>query len=283
MDLKLVKQKLNALNEKGNSQKREKVDYSKIIWKPKVGKQVIRVVPSKFDKNNPFREMYLHYGFGKFPIYALTNWGEKDPIVEFAAELRKTSERENWVLAKKIEPKMRIFVPIIVRGEEEKGTRLWEIGKTVYQYFLSITEDDDFGGDFTDIVEGRDFTVVGADDVLPNGRKTVKCSVTAKPKLTPILEGKYSQEELDNLLENQPDILAVNRKFTFEALKEVLEKWLNPESEESEDEDEESAPVDDLAMLDEEPKSKSKSDYSLVNKTKKSKTDKFDELFNDDK
>jgi hypothetical protein len=28
------------------------------------------------------------------------NYGEKDPIVEFSKELRKTSEPENWRLAK---------------------------------------------------------------------------------------------------------------------------------------------------------------------------------------
>ncbi len=32
--------------------------------------------------------------------------------------------------------KMRVFAPVIVRGEEEQGTRLWEFGKEIYQQFL---------------------------------------------------------------------------------------------------------------------------------------------------
>jgi hypothetical protein len=140
MDIKAIKQKLNALQSTG--QKKEKVDYSKYLWKPKSeGKYQIRIVPSVLNKSNPFQEVFVHYGFSKFPIYALTNWGEKDPIVEFAKSLRNTQEKENWQLAKKLDPKMRVFAPVVVRGEEEKGVRLWEFGKEIYMQLLGIAED----------------------------------------------------------------------------------------------------------------------------------------------
>ena len=155
MDLSIIKQKLSASQNKG--QKREKVDYTKIFWKPKPGKYQVRILPSKFDKSNPFREVYFHYGFSKGPILALTNWGEKDPIVEFAKNLRKASDKEDWQLAKKIEPKLRYFVPVLVRGEEEQGARLWEFGKLIYEQLLGIAADEDYG-DYTDITDGRDFT-----------------------------------------------------------------------------------------------------------------------------
>ncbi len=77
MDINAIKQRLNSLQSSG--QKKEKVDYSKYYWKPKQeGKYQIRFVPSKINKQNPFREMFVHYGIGKFPIFVLTNWGEKD-------------------------------------------------------------------------------------------------------------------------------------------------------------------------------------------------------------
>ena len=87
------------------------------------------------------------------------NWGEKDPIVEFAAQLRKTSDKENWRLAKKIEPKARYFAPVIVRGEEDKGVRLWQFGKETYEAFLQLAIDEEVG-DYTDINEGRDIKLV---------------------------------------------------------------------------------------------------------------------------
>ena len=53
MDLSLIKQKLSASQNKG--QKREKVDYSKIFFKPKPGKYQVRILPSKFDKFWPYQ------------------------------------------------------------------------------------------------------------------------------------------------------------------------------------------------------------------------------------
>jgi hypothetical protein len=95
MDLKSIKNKLGALQSQGKS--KEKIDYTKSLWKPKQeGKFQIRIVPSKLDKTNPFKEVFIHYGMSKFPMYALTNWGEKDPIVEFAKQLQKTNDKENW-------------------------------------------------------------------------------------------------------------------------------------------------------------------------------------------
>jgi hypothetical protein len=53
MDLSLIKSKLDSFQNKG--QAKEKVDYSKIFWKPKVGKHQVRIVPSKFSTSTPFR------------------------------------------------------------------------------------------------------------------------------------------------------------------------------------------------------------------------------------
>ena len=70
MNINALKQRLNAL-QSSNTGKKEKIDYSKVYWKPKEeGKYQIRFVPSKFDSNNPFKEVFVHYGFGKFPIFA---------------------------------------------------------------------------------------------------------------------------------------------------------------------------------------------------------------------
>jgi len=269
MNLDLIKNKLSALQTSG--QKKEKVDYTLTQWKPKgEGKYTIRVVPSKLDKQNPFKEVFVHYGFAKFPIYALTNWGEKDPIVEFSKQLRGTNDRDNWTLAKKLDPKMRIFVPIIVRGEEDKGVRLWEFGKEIYLQLLALAEDEDYG-DFTDINEGFDFTLEAVMGDI-GGRQGLKSSIRPKRK-TSVLSEDISTVEL--WLEDQPNILEVQEKFkkTFDELKIVLTHFLNPEDEETE------ATVDIAAEIKSEPKS----NYSLSTKKEVAKPeDKFDALFDDD-
>ena len=269
MDLNLIKNKLSALQSSG--QKKEKVDYTLTQWKPRAeGKYQIRIVPSKFDKSNPFKEVHLHYGFSKFPIYALTNWGEKDPIVEFAKQLRGTNDRENWSLAKKLDPKMRVFAPVIVRGEEDKGVRLWEFGKEIYLQLLGLAEDEDYG-DFTDINEGFDFTLEAVMGDI-GGRQGLKSSIRPKRKTSP-LSDNVKQVEL--WLEEQPDILELQEKFkkSFDDLKTILQNFIDPEdSEEAEAE----VTVDVEAEIKEEPKS----NYSLsTKKTAAKPVDKFDEMF----
>jgi hypothetical protein len=282
MDLKSIKNKLSALQTSG--QKKEKVDYSKYLWKPKQeGKYQIRIVPSKLDKNNPFKEVFLHYGMSKFPMYALTNWGEKDPIVEFAKQLRSTNDKENWKLSKKLEPKMRIFAPVIVRGEEDKGVRLWEFGKEIYMQLLGIADDEDYG-DYTDMNEGRDFTVEAVIGDI-GGRQGLKSSIRIKPKTSPLSTDK---SDIKKWLEEQPDILEIQStyKMTFDKMKEALQNWLNPEAEgevgEEEEEVEETTSKTDLPWEEDAPKKESKSNYTLKTTNKVSKADKFDALFEED-
>jgi hypothetical protein len=271
MDINAIKQRLNSLQSTNNTGKKEKIDYSKVYWKPKEeGKYQIRIVPSKLNPKNPFQEVFVHYGFSKFPIYALTNWDEKDPIVEFAAQLRKTNDRENWVLAKKLDPKMRVFAPVIVRGEEEKGVRLWEFGKEIYMQLLGIAEDEDYG-DYTDINDGRDFTV----DVVKGdigGRQGLKSSIRIKPKTTAL---SSDASLIQTFLKEQPVLLEIQRKMEFDALKEVLQNWLSPEDAAGEvDEDEEEAVVEVAPVK----------AYALKTPMapKANKADQFDSLFEDE-
>jgi len=275
MDINAIKQRLNSLQATGT--KKEKVDYSKYYWKPKQeGKYQIRIVPSVHNPQNPFQEVFVHYGLSKFPTYALTNWGEKDPIVEFAKQLRQTNDKENWQLAKKLDPKMRVFAPVVVRGEEDKGVRLWEFGKEIYMQLLGIAEDEDYG-DFTDINEGRDFTVdANIGDI--GGRQGIKCSIRVKPKTTVLSSDK---SEIKSWLTEQPNVLELQKKNSYEDLKDILKRFLNPEEEE---ESEETVTVEDTK--DEDPilakAEQPKSNYTLQAKPKVTKADKFDALFGDD-
>jgi hypothetical protein len=271
MDINAIKQRLNSLQSTNNTGKKEKIDYSKVYWKPKEeGKYQIRIVPSKLNPKNPFQEVFVHYGFSKFPIYALTNWGEKDPIVEFAAQLRKTNDKENWSLAKKLDPKMRVFAPVIVRGEEEKGVRLWEFGKEIYMQLLGIAEDEDYG-DYTDINEGRDFTV----DVVKGdigGRQGLKSSIRIKPKTTSL---SSDASLIQTFLKEQPVLLEIQRKMEFDALKEVLQNWLSPEEATGEVDEDEEEEVVEVAPV---------KAYALKTPMapKANKADQFDSLFEDE-
>lgn len=225
MNLNLIQSKLSEMNTpKGGSQKANEKALS--FWKPTIGKALVRFVPSNRNPENPFTELYFHYGIGKRTIISPTNFGEKDPIIEFSKELRKTKEPENWKLAKKLEPKMRVFAPVIVRGEEEKGVRLWEFGKEIYQALLSLAADEDVG-DFTDIMEGRDMKVetVGPDTT---GTAYNKSTILPAMKTTQL---SSNNTEVEKWLETQPDPASFSKKYTFEEIKQFLVEFLNPEEE----------------------------------------------------
>jgi len=268
MDINQIKNRLNSLqNKKGGSQNKE--ERAKNFWKPAVGKTLIRIVPSKFDKSNPFKEVYFHYGVANRSMIALTNFGEKDPIVEFASQLRKSSEKENWQLAKKIEPKMRVFAPVIVRGEEEKGVRLWEFGKETYLELLSMVADEDIG-DFSDIYEGRDLTI---ETVGPEvtGTKYNKSTVRPRTKITPLSD---NSAQAKMWMSEQPEILALYKKYEYDEMKGILLTWLNPEADVEESETEEV----------EQPVTPVVTSYTTPVKKKSSfNEDEFDALFTDAK
>jgi len=265
MDLDVIKQRLEALQKPAS--KSNNNDKS-LFWKPSVGKQTVRIVPSKFNKSTPFSELYFHYGIGKPVMISPINWGEKDPIVEFAKQLRKTDNPENWKLAKKIEPKVRYFAPVVVRGQEDQGVKLWQFGKELYSSFLQMAMDEEVG-DYTDIVSGRDIKL---NTEGPEVTGTPYNRTTASPSMknTPAGEG----DEVSKWLEDQVNPIDVFKRVSFEEMKEALQSWLSPEDEPQEGD-----------IIDDEKDEAPQTNYSLntsAQNVKQTKLDKFDSLFDEE-
>lgn len=268
MDLSLLKKKLDGLQQKQTST--PKTDYSTIFWSPKVGKHQIRIVPSAFNPKNPFKELKFYYGITNKVMISPLNFGGKDPIALFAQKLREEYNKENYLLAKKLDPKNRVFVPVVVRGEEDKGVRLWQFGKQVYEELLALAVDDEIG-DYTDIVNGRDLTVetVGPEST---GTPYNKSSVRVRLKATPLSENK---EEVETWMSTQPNPEELFKRYSFEEMKSALEKWLSPE-----DAAEEGDIISEPAVEFDEPKSNFSLNTSPT-KIKQTKVDQFDSLFGD--
>ncbi len=195
-------------------------------WKPAPGKYQIRLVPYKFNKENPFIELYFHYNINNKTYLSPMSFGRPDPIVEFADKLKRMGDKEDWKAAKKMEPKLRTFVPVLVRGEEGEGVRFWGFGKTVYQDLLGYIADPDYG-DITDPTTGRDIIVeiVSAED---SGTSFQQTNIRVKPKET-LLSDK--PEDSLKFLEGQKEITELYSELTYSELKGILEGWLNPTAE----------------------------------------------------
>ena len=270
MDLSMLKQKLDTLQQKQSTG--QKRDYSLTFWRPTVGKQQVRIVPSAFNPKNPFTELKFYYGITNKVMISPLNFGEKDPIALFAGKLRDEYNKENYVLAKKLDPKTRIFVPVIVRGEEDKGVRLWQFGKLIYEELLSLAVDEEIG-DYTDIASGRDLTIetVGPESTGTNYNKS---SVRVRLKQTPLSSDSALVEKWTK---EQPDPNAEFKRFTFDEMKSALEKWLAPE-----DAVEEGDIISEPAEGFDNTAQPAPSKFSLdTSKAKENKSDKFDSLFDD--
>ena len=225
MNLDEIRKRMDRLQNKSNG--KSGGEFRKNFWKPPSGeKSIVRIVPYKHNKDVPFTELYFYFGIGKPRMMSLSNFDESDPILEFASQLRKSNEPDNMALAKKLYPKMRIFAPVLVRGEEDKGVRFWEFGKMVYQELLGVMMDEDYG-DITDIQKGRDITV----EVIPaaeTGKMYDTTTVRVKPVQTPISDDASAVE---GYLDNQKDIKELFTKFSFDEMKESLQKYLAPSEE----------------------------------------------------
>ena len=214
MDLDAIKSRLNQLQ---NTQ-------TNAFWKPQPGKSQVRIVPYKFDKNNPFSELFFHYSLvPNKTVLSPLSYGRPDPVQQFADKLKSTGNKDEWIQGKRIEPKMRTFVPVVVRGEESEGVKFWGFGKTVYQELLGIIADPDYG-DISDSTTGRDI-VVERQTPAEAGNQYGKTTIRVKPNVTALSD---DSNLLERLLDEQPDIKELYNEPTFDELKEHLSNFLNP-------------------------------------------------------
>ena len=258
LNLDAIKAKLNQLNKTD--------DRRNNLWKPEAGpKTRVRIVPYVHRKDNPFIELYFHYDIAKRSMLSPISFGNADPVVEFAEKLKKTGDKDEWLMGRKIEPKMRTYVPVIVRGKESEGVKFWGFGKTIYTELLSIVSDPDYG-DITDLMNGRDIDV----EFIPaEGGGYPKTTIRVKPNTTSATDDKAIAEKIMN----QPQITDIFPEPTYDELETALKEWMNPEDD-SADIDTSSNTTSDTS---------GKSEEMATAKTEEKTTDvatAFNDLFN---
>jgi hypothetical protein len=115
---------------------------------------------------------------------------------------------------------MRVFAPVVVRGEEEKGVRIWGFSKTTYERLLNIVLDPEYG-DVTDIHNGTDIR-------LDYGKKSGQMYATTelRPNRRTSALAK-TEEEIETLMNTVPDFSEVFSETTQEEAKKLLEQTLS--------------------------------------------------------
>ena len=221
LDLSKIRSRLEAL--KTTSTK------SNSLWKPTPGKSVIRIVPYAHQPENPFIELLFHYNMNNKTYLSPASFGRPDPIVEFANKLKKSGDKEEWKQGRALEPKMRTYVPVLVRGQESEGVKFWGMGKTVYQDILAFIADPDYG-DITDLKTGRDITVEfkTAEEC---GKDYPETTIRVKPNQSVAFDS--TDANLREKIKNQKNLTDLFPEPTYEELSVAMDTWLNAGTEQA--------------------------------------------------
>lgn len=264
------------------------------LWKPGIGEYKVRGLPWKSTPDGmPFQEKFFYYIGNNPGILTPNQFGKPDPINDLIRKLYSSGKPEDRLLAKKLQPKMRAYMPVVVRGQEDKGVLVWSFGKIVYQRLLGFFTDEDVG-DILDPEQGFDLKVSISqqpgkqfqDTVVDPARKATKLSDDA--------------EQMKKWLEATPNLDDMYRLKSVGEIETILNNWLSGGSDTPDSSDGTSkgapAPSDELEKLVSEVKTtdvkaekpvkakskKTASDDDEAPVEKKSLDDAFNELMNDD-
>jgi hypothetical protein len=176
IDIEALKAKLSKLQNKGQRGQRK---FKPVLWTPERGSYTVRIAPWSDEimaklETPPFVERWFYYALGKRMVAA--QLGDADPVRELRDALYADRTPENLASAKKLRPKMRVYIPLIVTADADdpdesvkkgdKVTRLWSLNEGTYKDLLAYLVDPEYG-DMTDIDTGRDIVV----DITDSGKK----------------------------------------------------------------------------------------------------------------
>jgi len=216
IDIKKMKQKLDALNNKGGSGNKTS------FWSPKEGNSYsVRIVPTP--DGDPFKEYWFHYELGTQGGFLCPkkNFGDTCPACDFASKLYKEKNEESAKMAKKFLPRQRFFSPVVVRGEESDGVRVWGYGKLAYQDLINLVLNPDYG-DITDAEQGTDLTINSSKSP---GQSFPTTKITPARKTSKLCQG--SMQDCKELLDTLPDFEKLHTRKTSEEVGRILDEHLS--------------------------------------------------------
>ncbi|QKE56530.1 DNA binding protein [Bacillus phage YungSlug] len=253
-----LRKKLTETKERGNGG--GDIKY----WKPKDGRNVIRILPAADRGNGFYAEGKVRYNVGpnKRKARVPLDQDEKCPIKDFVSALYATKDEADKKLAKKMGVRTNYAFNVIDRsveeGQEGYGeVLLYNANASVFEGVLTILLDPDYG-DFLDPEKGRDIIITKTGKDLET-----KYTVNARPKEEPIgiedweknlhdlvkLTEPHSYEKREKLLSGEDDgddDSSNDKKEESKEEKKQETKSTPPADKEEKKEEETEKPVDEL-------------------------------------
>ncbi len=225
INLDKMREKLSSLRGDGNSS-------NDTFWRPQDGDQTIRIVPTP--DGDPFKEMHFHYNVDKGGFLCpKRNYNEECPVCEFASQLWREGVDNNdehcKKTAKSLFVRQRFFSPVMVRGEEEKGVRVWGYGKTAYESLLNLVLNPEYG-DITDTETGTDLTMTYG---KPPGASFPQTKLVPRRRSSSLCE-EMTPDKCSELLDSIPDFSGLFERKTTADVQALLDGFINSQVEDPE-------------------------------------------------
>ena len=219
INMELMRRKLATLRgeNKGNG--------NSVFFRPDDGDTDIRIVPAP--DGDPLKEMFFHYNVGNHQggiMCPKRNFGERCPICDFASsvwrEAAENNDEESKKLAKSLFVRTRYFSPVVVRGREDEGIKVYGYGKTAYELLLGYILDPEYG-DVTDINEGTDITLTYTKPTKPGAFP--QTNLKMRRNTSPLIE---DVDAISPLLDRMPDFDSLFERLSPEQIDAILDEQL---------------------------------------------------------
>lgn len=208
------------------------------LWKPEVGEYKVRCVPWKSTPDGmPCLERRFYYLGDNPRILAPSQFGKPDPINDLIRKLYNSGKADDRELAKKLQPKMTAYIPIIVRGQEDKNVQVWSFNKFIYQRLLDFFTNSEINPDLVDYmdpIEGIDLIVtIKKSGKKYNGKDVMDTVIDLGRKQTKL---SADPEQAKKWLDGVPNLDDMYQQKTSAEIEQVLNTWLSGGASSSNDE-----------------------------------------------
>jgi hypothetical protein len=201
----------------------------------KEGTLRVRVKPTGEDEDFAIEVITFFLGKGHVGFISPSTFNEPCAVMEAYDRLKASKDEDNKLLAKKLSPKTKYLIPVVVY-KDEKGKEVDEensegkfvqITSGMYNDIIDFFLDEDDWGDFTDVENGYDLKLTRSG----SGKMDTEYSVTpCKNTPTPKKYRKVIdlEEEVRKLLP------------TYEETEDAINGYLNTSPDDDESSDDES-------------------------------------------
>lgn len=220
IDLEAIRRRVKELS----GERRSSVQ----LWKPGMGEFKVRGLPWKAEQTTegmPFVERWFYYIGSARRFLAPNQFGKPDPIQDLMRKLYQSGKADDRVIAKELQPRLQGYMPVIVRGEEDKGVQVWSFSPTIMKRLLSFYTSDEAFDPLDPSGEGFDLKVKFAPSgKMFNNKPTTETTIDPARKSSRLSD---DDAQMKSWLDAVPNIDDMYEQKSFKEIEGILNNWLS--------------------------------------------------------